>query len=48
MPKQQNTEYKSSWYDDYLKWICDLANETNGFISARTMPNSCWKNYINI
>jgi hypothetical protein len=26
MPEQQNIEYKSSWHDDYLKWICGFAN----------------------
>jgi ATP-dependent DNA helicase RecG len=26
MPEQQNIEYKSSWYNDYLKWICGFAN----------------------
>ena len=25
MPEQQNIEYKSSWHDDYLKWICGFA-----------------------
>ncbi|HQQ02404.1 MAG TPA: winged helix-turn-helix transcriptional regulator [Bacteroidales bacterium] len=22
MPEQQNIEYKQSWHDDYLKWVC--------------------------
>jgi hypothetical protein len=26
MPSQQNIEYKSSWHDDYLKWVCGFAN----------------------
>lgn len=26
MPEQQNIEYKSSWHDDYMKWICGFAN----------------------
>ena len=26
MPEQQNIEYKSSWHDNYLKWICGFAN----------------------
>jgi len=25
MPEQQNIEYKSSWHDDYLKWVCGFA-----------------------
>ena len=31
-PEQQNTEYKSSWHDDYLKWICGFANAQGGRI----------------
>ena len=26
MPEQQNIEYKQSWHDDYLKWVCGFAN----------------------
>jgi ATP-dependent DNA helicase RecG len=26
MPEHQNIEYKSSWHDDCLKWICGFAN----------------------
>jgi predicted HTH transcriptional regulator len=25
-PEKQNIEFKSSWHDDYLKWICGFAN----------------------
>ena len=32
MPKQQNTEYKESWRDEYLKWICGFANAQGGVI----------------
>ena len=32
MPETQNTEYKSSWHDDYLKWICGFANAQGGKI----------------
>ena len=32
MPEQQNIEYKSSWHDDYLKWICGFANGQGGRI----------------
>lgn len=30
MPESQNIEYKSTWRDDYLKWICGFANSTGG------------------
>ena len=32
MPEQQNTEYKSSWHDDWLKWVCGFANAHGGRI----------------
>ncbi|MBA3632645.1 MAG: putative DNA binding domain-containing protein [Acidobacteria bacterium] len=32
MPEQQNIEYKQSWHDDYLKWICGFANAQGGTI----------------
>jgi len=30
MSEQQNIEYKTSWHDDYLKWICGFANANGG------------------
>jgi ATP-dependent DNA helicase RecG len=30
MPENQNIEYKSSWRDEYLKWICGFANAQGG------------------
>ena len=32
MPEQQNIEYKTSWHDDYLKWICGFANAAGGIL----------------
>ena len=32
MPEHQNIEYKSSWHDDYLDWICGFANAQGGKI----------------
>jgi ATP-dependent DNA helicase RecG len=32
MPETQNIEYKQSWRDDYLKWICGFANAHGGRI----------------
>jgi len=32
MPEDQNIEYKESWHDDYLKWICGFANSSGGTI----------------
>jgi ATP-dependent DNA helicase RecG len=32
MPETQNIEFKSSWHDDYLKWICGFANAQGGRI----------------
>lgn len=32
MHESQNTEFKSSWHDDYLKWIGGFANAIGGMI----------------
>jgi ATP-dependent DNA helicase RecG len=32
MLESQNIEYKSSWRDEYLKWICGFANANGGII----------------
>ncbi|NLW33126.1 MAG: hypothetical protein GXY77_16910 [Fibrobacter sp.] len=34
--ESHNTEFKLSWHDDYLKWICGLANAcfSGGYIDA--------------
>ena len=28
--ESQNIEYKASWHDEYLKWICGFANANGG------------------
>ena len=30
MSEQQNVEWKQSWRDEYLKWICAFANTEGG------------------
>ena len=30
--ESQNTEWKESWRDEYLKWICGFANAQGGTI----------------
>ena len=30
--ESQNIEWKQSWHDDYLKWICGFANAQGGRI----------------
>ena len=32
MLEHQNIEYKQSWRDDYLKWVCGFANANGGTI----------------
>ena len=32
MPESQNIEYKESWRDEFLKWICGFANAQGGKI----------------
>jgi hypothetical protein len=35
MPEQQNIEYKQSWHDDYLKWVCRFANAIGGQVGGQ-------------
>lgn len=32
MSESQNIEWKKSWHDDYLKWVCGFANAVGGVI----------------
>jgi len=32
MPETQNIEYKSSWRDEFLRWICGFANAQGGIL----------------
>lgn len=32
MEENQNIEYKKSWRDEYLKWVCGFANAQGGTI----------------
>ena len=32
MSESQNIEWKESWRDEYLKWICGFANAQGGKI----------------
>jgi len=32
MNETQNVEFKSSWHDDHLKWVCGFANASGGII----------------
>ena len=32
MPEHQNIEYKSSWHDEYLRWLCGFANAQGGIL----------------
>ena len=32
MSEDQTTEYKQSWRDEYLKWICGFANAEGGVL----------------
>ena len=43
MPESQNIEYKSSWRDEYLKWICGFANAQGGklYIGVDDNGNVC-------
>ena len=32
MSENQNIEWKSSWRDEYIKWICGFANASGGML----------------
>ena len=32
MSEDQNIEWKTSWRDEYLKWICGFANAQGGML----------------
>ena len=32
MKENQNTEWKESWRDEYLKWLCGFANAQGGVL----------------
>ena len=36
--ESQNTEWKASWLEDYLKWVCDYANAEGGRILIAKEP----------
>lgn len=42
MSETQNIEYKSTWHDEYLKWICGFANSSGGtlFIGKDNQGNT--------
>jgi len=40
MPEQQNIEYKTSWRDEYLKWICGFANANRGKVFRKMRNNN--------
>jgi ATP-dependent DNA helicase RecG len=37
MSEDQNIEFKESWRDEYLKWICGFANAQGGKILLARM-----------
>jgi ATP-dependent DNA helicase RecG len=32
MRESQHIEWKESWHDDYIKWICGFANASGGML----------------
>lgn len=39
-PESQNIEFKESWRDEYLKWICGFANAYGGYIYIGVVDGS--------
>lgn len=46
--ESQNTEFKESWRDEYLKWICGFANANGGkiYIGVQFRIWATMKEYI--
>ena len=55
MTESQNIEWKQSWRDEYLKWICGFANAQGGkiyigkndkgqVVRIKNVKN-CWRNF---
>jgi hypothetical protein len=43
MKENQNIEWKQSWRDEYLKWICGFANAVGGMLSkSRQLQSFLW------
>ena len=40
MKESQHTEWKQSWRDEYLRWICGFANAEGGVLVLR-QSDSC-------
>lgn len=47
MNESQNIEYKESWRDDYLKWVCGFANAQGGRIYIGITENGTLKGVNN-
>lgn len=41
MPEKQNVEWKAKWKDEYLEWVCRVANAQGGksILAVMTMVN---------
>mgnify|MGYP000500400021 CR=1 FL=1 len=45
MAESQNIEYKESWRDEYLKWICGFANAQGGTIRSEEHTSELQSQY---
>ena len=39
MPEHQTIEYKESWHDEFLEWICGYANAYGGTLYIMEICN---------
>ena len=44
--ESQNIEYKESWRDEYIKWICGFANAQGGTIYIGKMDDGIVKGSV--
>ena len=47
MKESQNTEWKESWRDEYLKWLCGFANAEGGVLIIGRNDKGRWSKISN-
>ena len=45
--EKQNIEFKESWRDEYLKWLCGFANAQGGRIKNANPRRCSWWSFGN-
>ncbi len=46
MPEHQTIEYKESWHDEFLEWICGYANAYGRTLYIGKMMMERWSDLV--